>query len=224
MSVAWYTSLEQARTVNPSRRVVEALAMALRLSDADRDYLFGLTGHTPPSPSGARAPDPGLFQRLVDHMDVPAYCTDVTTSVLAWNRQAAEVFGDYGSRSPKHRTLLNLLFEDEEFGRHLVDRDEYAARVVSALRGRSEGILQDPDAVRIVEDLVTSSPRFRELWESHDVRRTDSDILEVDHPRGRLTLTLVNLQGVGTPGTRLSAYVPADEGSVVALANLLAEG
>ena len=101
-----------------------------------------------------------------------------------------------------------------------LDRDDYAARVVAALRGRSDGILQDPDTVKIIEDLKGRSSQFRELWASHDVRRAHSDVLEVEHPTGRLTLALVNLQGVGTPGTRLSAYVPANEESRRSLARL----
>ena len=220
VSVAWYTSLEQGRPVNPSRRVVDSLAAALRLSGTDRDYLFGLTGHAAPIASSVLPHDTALLQRLVDHMDVPAYCTDVTTTVIAWNALAAEVFGDYGTRPVQRRTLLHLLFEDADFGRLLLDRDDYAARVVAALRGRSDGILQDPDTVKIIEDLKGRSSQFRELWASHDVRRAHSDVLEVEHPTGRLTLALVNLQGVGTPGTRLSAYVPANEESRRSLARL----
>ncbi|WP_158220809.1 helix-turn-helix transcriptional regulator [Kineosporia sp. R_H_3] len=209
VSVAWYTSLEQGRPVSPSLRVVVALADALQLSDADRQHLHTLTGHPPPQPTDGSA-DTVLLQQLVDHLDVPAYCTDALTNVIAWNPLAAEVFGDYGRWPAGRRTLLRLLFEEPAFAGRLVDRDEYAARVVQTFRGRSGAYLEDPVAIALVDDLVREHPRFARLWGAHTVRRTDSDTLEVDHPVGRLTLTLVNLQGVATPGTRFNAYLPAD--------------
>jgi transcriptional regulator with XRE-family HTH domain len=217
VSVAWYTNLEQARPVNPSRRVVAALAGALQLSDADRAYLFALSGHQPPA-DGDRGPDAALLQQLVDHVDVPAYCTDALTRVLAWNGPAVEVFGDYGWWPAQRRILLRLLFEEPSFASRLVDRDEYAARVVQTFRGRSDAHLSDPAAIELVNALIGTSPAFEALWRAQAVRRTDTDVLQVDHPRGRLTLTLVNLQGVATPGIRFNAYLPADEATTARLA------
>jgi transcriptional regulator with XRE-family HTH domain len=210
VSVAWYTNLEQGRPTNPSRRVVTALADALALSNTDRGYLFALTGHTPPTGDDAR-PDTALLQRLVDHLDAPAYCTDAVTHVIAWNAAAVGVFGDYGRWSAPRRTLLRLLFEEPDFAARLVDRDEYAARVVHTFRGRSDAYLQDPVAIDLVEALTRTSPRFKAMWDTHDVRRTDTDTLDVELPSGRVRLTLVNLQGVASPGIRFNAYLPTGE-------------
>lgn len=209
VSVAWYTSLEQGRPVNPSRRVVVALAEALQLSDADRMHLHTLTGHTPPQTSESH-PDTALLQQLVDHLTAPAYCTDEITTVIAWNRQAAEVFSDYAQWEPARRNLLRLLFEEPRFAQRLVDRDEYTSRVVLTFRSRSDAYLQDTAAIELVDHLNRTQPAFKRLWNTHDLRRTDTDTLEVDHAVGRLTLTLVNLQGVATPGTRFNAYLPTD--------------
>src|ERR1700727_1879639 len=49
ISVDYLTRLEQGRATAPSAQVVEALARALRLTDAERDLLFRLAGHTPPA-------------------------------------------------------------------------------------------------------------------------------------------------------------------------------
>src|SRR6478752_10585786 len=46
MSTTYYTFLEQGRDVRPSRQVVTTLAGALRLSSAERAYLFQLAGIT----------------------------------------------------------------------------------------------------------------------------------------------------------------------------------
>src|ERR1700735_5753276 len=48
ISVDYLTRLEQGRPPSPSAQVVEALARALRLTDAERDLLFRLAGHITP--------------------------------------------------------------------------------------------------------------------------------------------------------------------------------
>lgn len=209
VSVAWYTSLEQGRPVRPSRRVVEALAAALLLSDVDRDYLFTLTEHTPPTAPRDPSAEAALLQRLVESIEAPAYCTDTLTDVVAYNARAAEVFGDYDRWPDQRRNLLRLLFEQPEFAHALVDRDEYSARVVSSFRGRSDAHLINPDAIEMVDRLRATSERFRELWETQEVRRTASDTLRIKRSGGSQTLTLINLQDVTGTGTRVNVYLPS---------------
>lgn len=216
VSTAWYTSLEQGRPVNPSRSVIAALAEALRLSGGDRNYLFTLTGYPPPT--GDVHQDAAPLQALVDHVGAPAYCTDAITNVLAWNAAACAVFGDYAKWPPERRNLLWLLFGEPTFAERLVDRDDYAARVVRTFRSRSDTYLSDPVAIEIVDALRRRSPRFKALWDAHDVRRADTDTLAVALPGGRVILTLITLQGVTSPGVRFNAYLPSDATAAAALA------
>jgi transcriptional regulator with XRE-family HTH domain len=218
VSVAWYTSLEQGRPVNPSRAVIASLADALSLSDTDRTYLFRLSGHTPPTEARYTELDTHILQSLVDAVSAPAYCTDALTNVLAWNAPACEVFGDYSQWPAERRNLLALLFDETGFGERLVDRDDYSERVVRTFRGRSDAYLSDPVAIEMVETLARRSPRFKILWAKHDVRRADTDTLEAIHPRGRMTFTMTTWQAVAAPGVRFSAYLPADDATVSVLA------
>lgn len=210
VSTAWYTYLEQARPIHPSRSVVAALADALCLTDIDRSYLFTLTGHIPPRGKTTPTLDPDLLQALVDRIDAPAYCTDAATTVLAWNRLACEVFGDYAARPPKQRNLLRLLFTDREFAQHLVDRDEYAARVVRTFRSRSEAPLADPAVIALVAELREHSSHFQRLWDSRELRRADTDTLQAHRPGGRLTFTMITFQDLSPAGVRITTYLPAD--------------
>jgi transcriptional regulator with XRE-family HTH domain len=56
LSTTYYTFLEQGRPVRPSSRVLEALAAALRMSAAERDYLHVLVD----GPDAARARAAGV--------------------------------------------------------------------------------------------------------------------------------------------------------------------
>jgi transcriptional regulator with XRE-family HTH domain len=210
VSVAWYTSLEQARPVNPSKTVISSLADALCLGELDRAHLFQLAGYPAPPSTEPSAPDVDLLQSLVDRIAAPAYCTDALTNVVAWNAAASEVFGNYGRWPPDRRNLLLLLFEETEFAESLVDRDEYAERVVRTFRGRSNAYLSNPVALEMIDTLVRSSERFRSLWNRHDVRQAEKDTLQAIHPRGHLTFTMTSWQAVATLGLRLSVYLPAD--------------
>jgi transcriptional regulator with XRE-family HTH domain len=222
VSVAWYTSLEQGRPVNPSKAVVASLADALCLGDVDRAYLFKLAGHPPPPVTESPGLDARLLQSLVDHVEAPAYCTDALTNVMAWNATACEVFGDYGRWPPERRNLLSLLFDEPEFAERLADRDDYAERVVRTFRGRSNAHRDDPIAIELVATLSRRSERFRSLWNRHDIRQTETDRLEVVHPRGLLTFTMTSWQAVATSGLRLSVYLPADDAT--ARASLTPDG
>jgi transcriptional regulator with XRE-family HTH domain len=217
VSVAWYASLEQGRPVNPSKAVVSSLADALCLSDLDRAYLFKLAGHPAPQITELAGLDAHLLQALVDHIAAPAYCTDALTNVMAWNAAACEVFGDYSQWPPGRRNLLVLLFEETGFAERLVDRDDYAERVVRTFRGRSNAHRNDPVAIELVDTLSRRSQRFRSLWNRHDIRQTETDTLEVIHPSGHLTFTMTSWQAVATSGLRLSVYLPADDATARAI-------
>src|SRR5260370_4852069 len=52
MSVTWYTALEQARDVNPSTQVLDALARTMRLDHDERHHLYLLAGGAD-APAGA---------------------------------------------------------------------------------------------------------------------------------------------------------------------------
>jgi hypothetical protein len=119
---------------------------------------------------------------------------------------------------PERRNLLLLLFDESGFAERLVDREEYAERVVRTFRSRSDAYLMDPPAIELVETLSRRSPRFKALWDKHDVRRAETDTLAADHPAGRLVFTMVMLQGLASPGVRFNAYLPADASTAAALA------
>lgn len=164
----------------------------------------------PAAPGADPSLDPRLLQSLVDHITAPAYVTDALTRVLAWNPPAREIFGDYAAWPAERRNLLWLLFTEPRFASRIVDRDEYATRVVHTFRDRSDAHLKDPAAIALIEELSRHSNRFRQAWESTELRRAGTDTLAAHHPDGRLTFTMITLQDLGPTGLRINAYLPAD--------------
>jgi len=94
MSADCYTRLEQQRGPQPSVSMLAALAWALRLSLPERDHLFRLAGHTPPSADVRSDHVSRGLARVLDRVDTPAMVTNDLGEALAQNRPAVALFDD----------------------------------------------------------------------------------------------------------------------------------
>src|ERR1700752_5275475 len=79
LSTTWYTWVEQGRDIAVSADALARLAGALRLTAAERSYLFGLTGRRDPAPPAAgpvTATVPAELLGMLRATMVPAYLLD----------------------------------------------------------------------------------------------------------------------------------------------------
>ncbi len=102
ISPTWYTWLEQGRGGAPSADVLDRISRALMLTDVEREHLFLVGLGRPPEvryrAGGSVTP---RLQRVLDALDPsPAVIRTAIWDVVAWNRAATVVFGDYGSAPP----------------------------------------------------------------------------------------------------------------------------
>jgi len=74
VGVTWYTWLEQGRPINASTDVLEALARALRLDEAERRHLLTLASRTGTAHEPIISDAPDALVRLITAMEPsPAY-------------------------------------------------------------------------------------------------------------------------------------------------------
>ena len=102
ISATWYTWLEQGRGGAPSADVLERIARALMLTDVEREHLFLLGLGRPPEVRYRKSEGvtPRL-QRVLDALDPsPALIRTAIWDVVAWNRAATVMLGDYDSLPP----------------------------------------------------------------------------------------------------------------------------
>src|SRR5580692_9201737 len=99
VSATWYTWLEQGRGGAPSPDVLDRLARALLLTDAEREHLFLLGLGRPPEVRYQRSA--GVTPRLQRVLDAlspsPALIRTAVWDVAAWNRAATLWLTDFGS-------------------------------------------------------------------------------------------------------------------------------
>ncbi|MEY9993851.1 transcriptional regulator with XRE-family HTH domain [Streptomyces sp. V4I8] len=192
VSVAYYTRLEQGNGRNVSAEVLDAIARALRLSDAEHAHLAHLAKpkqHKKKPAARAEHVRPALAQLLdsIDH--VPAYISGRRSDILAWNRMAAALFGDWSELPVKERNWARMVFLRPEYRELFVEWDQKASDMVSYLRMDAGCHSDDPLLSALVGELSLKSEEFRRLWATHDVKEKSYGVKHLRHPLvGELTL------------------------------------
>ncbi|MGW5493280.1 helix-turn-helix domain-containing protein [Streptomyces olivaceoviridis] len=185
VSVAYYTRLEQGNGRNVSAEVLGSIARALRLTDAEHAHLTHLAkpkAHKK-KPAARQQQVRGALRQLLDTMEgVPAYVVGRRSEILAWNRMAAALFGDWGELPPGERNWARLVFLRPAYRELFVDWEQKAIDIVCALR-MDAGC--DPDDARLsvlVGELSVKSEEFRRLWATHDVKEKSHGVKQLHHP------------------------------------------
>ncbi|MER5553739.1 helix-turn-helix transcriptional regulator [Streptomyces sp. NPDC002793] len=193
VSVAYYTRLEQGNGQNVSAEVLSAIAAALRLTDAEQAHLTHLAKPKEhrKKPSTRQQRVRGSLCGLLDTMDgVPAYVTGRRAEILAWNRMAAAVFGDWSQLPPQERNWARLVFLKPEYRELFVEWDQKASDIVSYLRMDAGCHPDDPRLSALVGELSVKSDEFRRLWARHDVKEKSHGVKRLHHPLvGELSLS-----------------------------------
>ncbi|MFC8387135.1 helix-turn-helix transcriptional regulator [Nocardia sp. NPDC057272] len=186
----YYTRIEQGRLA-PSEPVLDALVRALRLDDAQRDYIENLARRSErrPAKRGQKTVRPQL-QRLLDQLtETPALVFGRYLEILAWNHLAAALIADFGQMSPRQRNYVRMVFTDPAM-RTLYDDWEGVARTcVAILRMDAAANPTDPQLTALVGELSIADEQFRQWWAARNVARQEFGSKTLHHPDvGELTL------------------------------------
>ncbi|WP_431711782.1 helix-turn-helix transcriptional regulator [Glutamicibacter uratoxydans] len=208
ISVTWYTWLEQARDINPSRQVLESLARLYRLTPVENTYLLSLGGHGQSGPAGPGAMTPAL-QRLLDAMDFPAFLLAADWTIIGWNAAYAQLYPRINALEEKDRNLLWLVFTDTQLRQMLPDWAEQSRGFVGSFRAETRGWLSPAGESGIVARVSAASDEFAAIWTERDVAgfRTRERLFR--HPdKGVMRYEQHNLTPAEAPDLTLLVYAP----------------
>jgi transcriptional regulator with XRE-family HTH domain len=224
VSVEYYAQLERGNLAGASDSVLNALARALHLDEAEQQHLADLARAAGPASRTRRKPAaaqirPNVARVLELMTGIPAFVGNGRGDVLAANPLAqalyAPMFDDH-TRPPNHARFAFLNPRARDFWR---DWDRIATDTVAMMRTEAGRDPYDRALTDLVGELCTRSEDFRTRWAAHDVRLHRTGIKQFHHPAvGDLDLNFENLQLTADPGlamTLLSA--PADSGADDAL-------
>ncbi|MFI7642860.1 helix-turn-helix transcriptional regulator [Nonomuraea sp. NPDC049400] len=185
VSVDYVTRLEQGRSSNPSAQVVEALARALRLSQAERAHLFRLAGLAPPGPETVPAYITPAVHRMLDRLTgTPVAVYDACWTLLVANPPYAALMGDpSGWHGSRRNGVWRHFLGPGSRARHTPEAlRAFEAALVADLRAAAGRYPADQRLRRLVAELRADSDRFAELWDSGAVGRHESARKTIDHP------------------------------------------
>jgi transcriptional regulator with XRE-family HTH domain len=212
ISPTWYTWLEQGRGGKPSAEVLDRIAMALTLTEVEREHLFLLGLGRPPAVQyrGSDSITPRL-QRLLDVLTCsPAIVRTATWDVVAWNRAAAVVLTNYGTLPPDQRNILRLIFCDDRVRAAQPQWESVARFVVSAFRIDAARAGAEAEVAPLVDELCRSSPEFASMWRDNEVRTYGDGTKHLRHPEvGLIALEYSAFAVDGRPDLSLIVYNPA---------------
>jgi transcriptional regulator with XRE-family HTH domain len=225
LSPTYYAFLEQGRQVRPSPQVLDAIAGALRLDAAERQYLdvlaYGRPGHagSPHAPDGLYEPPAevvaagvaGLVRRLDPH---PTFVKGRRWDVLAANSAACELFTDWEARPPADRNLVRWMFTDGRARQVYLDWEREARAMLGRFRLATAAHTNEPSVAALVAELLRDSAHVRRWWPNHDVVSIGgSGVKRLRHPRlGPLEYSHVVLRVTDHPDQTLVTYTAQTDG------------
>ncbi|WP_104181446.1 helix-turn-helix transcriptional regulator [Arthrobacter sp. B0490] len=222
VSVEYYSKLERGAIAGASSSVLDALARALQLDDAERTHLFDLARAADGIPASGRprqrsprkAPArPSLFWALESITDGIAFVRNQSQDLLAANALGrafySPLIGD-GGLTPN---LARFQFLDPASRDFYPDWDAFAAMCVAIMRAEAGRDPHNRALQDLVGELSTRSDTFRTLWGAHDVRSHGTGTKRYHHPLvGELTLAYEELLPTAEPGLVFMIYT-AEPGS-----------
>ena len=213
VGVTWYTWLEQARRINASPQVLDAIARTLQFDSNEYAHLFTLAG-LPTSTIAAECDRvPPAVQILVDRLEpYPAALLNARWDLLAFNRVNLSFFPHLASVPVEERNCLWLSFTDPQWRSVMVDWDETVARMVAEYRATMAEHIDDPAWQALVDRLHRVSPEFTAVWERHDVAGMGGNAKHMRHPTaGFFRFVYTSLWLEHRPNSRIVVLTPSDD-------------
>ena len=209
VSADYYIRLERGNLHGVSEQVLDALARALRLDDAERAHLFDLARAANASPSARRRTGnqrvrPSV-QRILDLVAAPAWVRNDRHDLLAANRLGYALYSELLTdpvRPPNNARYVFLNPRSQEF---FVDWERAADDIVAMLRSEAGRNPYDKALSDLIGELSTRSETFRQRWATHNVRFHRTGRKRLRHPVvGDLDLSF---EAMELPGEDLTMLV-----------------
>jgi len=211
-----------------SESVLEALARALQLDEAERAHLFDLARAAhPTTATRRRRPTKQLVrpsvQWILDGMSAPVLVRNGRLDILAGNLLGYALYSEMFVTPIRPVNSARFAFLDPRARDFYLDWDRAANEVVAVLRSEAGRDPHDRGLSDLVGELSTQSEEFRTRWAAHNVRFHTTGVKHLHHPVvGDLHLNFERMDLSADTGLTIFAYA-AEPGSKSAEAlNLLA--
>jgi transcriptional regulator with XRE-family HTH domain len=212
VSIDYYVRMERGNLTGASEAVLEGIASALQLDEAERAHLFDLARAAQPAPprqrrrktSGVTA---GIQQILDAITDAPAWVRNARHDMLAANRLARALYAPVLADPRRPANNARFVYLDPAARDFFADWERAADDIAAMLRSEAGSNPHDKQLVELIGELSTRSEEFRRRWAAHNVRFHRTGRKCIRHPvAGTLDLDFEAMEFPAHPGLTLLAY------------------
>jgi transcriptional regulator with XRE-family HTH domain len=215
VSVDYYVRMERGSLAGASESVLDALADALRLDEAERAHLYALARESGPRARSrtrtvAASVRPAVQQMLDAMTDAAAWVRNGRHDIVAMNQLARALYSPVLADPRRPANTTRFVYLDPAAPEFFVDHDRIANDAAAMLRLEAGRNPHDKALIELVGELSTRSELFRRRWASHDVQFHRSGQKRLRHPVvGRLDLDYEGMELASSPGLHLNVYTAA---------------
>jgi transcriptional regulator with XRE-family HTH domain len=229
ISVEYYTRLERGNLNGVSESVLEAVAGALQLDEAERAHLFDLartasaTTNTKRHRSVTQQVRPAVQSVLDSIVTAPAWVRNGRGDFLAANRLGYALYAPMFENPTRPANTARFTFLDPHATDFFPQWEKVANDTVGLLRAEAGRNPYDRDLTDLIGELSTWSEEFRTRWAAHNVRFHNTGTKKLHHPAvGDLELTYESLELTADPGLTMHVYTAPKGSATQDSLNLLA--
>ena len=218
VSVEYYARLERGNLSGVSDSVLDALARALQLDEAESAHLQELARAAGPAARTRRKPPaqqvrPSLLRVLELMTDIPAFINNRRLDMMAANPLARALYAPLFADPTRPVNHARFAFLDPRAHDFWLNWDRLADDTVAILRTEAGRDPYDKAMTDLVGELCTRSEDFRTRWASHDVRLHRTGLKHYHHPIvGDLHLNFESMELAADPGLTMT-LISAEAGS-----------
>jgi hypothetical protein len=228
ISVDWYTWLEQARNIQVSAQVLESIVRALQLDSNERKHLFLLAlQQLPADLTPVESVISPMLQTFLDLQGTsPAFVTDQRLNVVAWNKVASMIYGNYEAMTTRERNSVWRMFTSP-YVRQLLQEtwETHARHKLAQFRANYGKFAGDPWWMEIIDELNRASEEFRAWWPQHDVLNGPEGMKINYHPTaGLIVFNQISFLVSDAPQLTVTINIPSNDDVMISkLSKLLLE-
>lgn len=203
ISSEYYVKLEQGQEAHPTDQVLDSLSRALNLDATASSYLRSLARLAVIPVSSTAAPVVDRTRWLIDSWSMTAaIILDSHNDILAHNALMALLIPGFCAG----RNALEVQLLDPSMRELYVEWEGLSMRSIGLMRSLA-GPNPDARSREIIARLSRDSPRFRELWDRHDIIGMTEGTHPMRHPAvGALALHYAHLPIPGSGGCSIFLY------------------
>jgi transcriptional regulator with XRE-family HTH domain len=215
VSIDYYMRMERGNLTGASEAVLDGIASALQLDEAERAHLFDLARAAQPAPPRQRRSKTSgvtdVIQQILDAItDAPAWVRNARHDMLAANRLARALYAPVLADPRRPANNARFVYLDPAARDFFADWERAADDIAAMLRSEAGSNPRDKQLVELIGELSTRSEQFRRRWAAHNVRFHRTGRKTIHHPvAGTLDLNFEAMEFPAHPGLTLLAYTAA---------------